>query len=215
MSVDAQPFVEALDQPAVVELQRDRRHRQAGQRLGHDLGDLDVVVERQRVPRRRCRCRPGGTRGSGPPAAVRPARPSGSGSAGTGTRSLPAFSRTYRANGTVRSKCRAERSASAAARRGRRAAGGRRRPPCRSRPCAAAGERLDRAGLERREAGQLEGTRAGGRRRAARRGAPQAATPGSRTAASVASARPHPRPGPGRAGTGWRLVSRPIVVAGP
>ncbi len=50
VSADAEPFVEALDQPAVVELQRDRRHGQAGQRLGHDLGDVDVVVERQGVP---------------------------------------------------------------------------------------------------------------------------------------------------------------------
>ncbi len=48
--LDPEALVEALDQPAVVELHGDRRHREAGERLRHHLGDLDVVVEGQRVP---------------------------------------------------------------------------------------------------------------------------------------------------------------------
>ena len=46
---DAQAAVEALDQLAVVDLERQRRQRQRVERLDHHPHDLDVVVERQLV----------------------------------------------------------------------------------------------------------------------------------------------------------------------
>ncbi len=45
----AEAQVEALEHLAVADLQRQLRHRQAAERLGHDLRDLDVEVEGQLV----------------------------------------------------------------------------------------------------------------------------------------------------------------------
>ena len=47
--VDADAAVEALGDPTVVDLHRHGRDRQPGQRIGHDQRKLDLVVERQGV----------------------------------------------------------------------------------------------------------------------------------------------------------------------
>ena len=137
-SVEPDAPVEALADLAVVDLDPHRRDRQRAQRVADDQRATRPRSGPAGCPGRRCRCRPGGTRGSGPPAGARPARPSGSGSGGTGTaacRRSPA--RTGRTARSGRSAGRARRrrpapSGSACSRRSSR-------PPWRSRPCAAAG----------------------------------------------------------------------------
>ena len=152
---DAEPAVEALDQLAVVDLQpQPAGSGRPRQRLGHHPGDLDVVVERQGVAADDVDV------GLGELAVAALLRPL----AAPHLLDLVAPERELELAGVLEHVAgerhgQVEVQAERRRRRRRRrpAAGAGRRPPCRSRPCAAAGRAARRRGSRRGEAVQLEG----------------------------------------------------------